>query len=261
VQLRSTCQKEIVMGKKWNRPGRVRTQRNNRRAAIKLSTLAPEDFNVRPTEVMSIACPDCRTWRRIMGTYDLKIREHCVGGKVADGQEHERCPGSNQAVLIDIDVRRWQDRQDRLLRDAMPQENRRAAQQFYKPLPAPAVPVSRIRTDPTLNATRQSYLAHRKTCTRCTRHTPCPTAQVLVRRLALAFHQEPARREEEQQAVRLARRQEQARLAFRGAQWDKHGAAVETANNQCRRPPTNTVSEFRGPEVPLTTLHPQRSAR
>ncbi|MFF9901723.1 hypothetical protein ACF1KJ_40250, partial [Streptomyces longispororuber] len=56
------------------RPGRVRTKNTNRRAPLLLSTMAPEDFNVRPGENMSIACPDCRTWRRIMGEKVLKVR-------------------------------------------------------------------------------------------------------------------------------------------------------------------------------------------
>ncbi|MGW7319885.1 hypothetical protein ACWGJN_42755, partial [Streptomyces sp. NPDC054865] len=60
------------------RPGRVRTKNTNRREALQLSSMAPEDYNVRPGEVKSIACPDCRTWRRIMGDTVLKIREHCI---------------------------------------------------------------------------------------------------------------------------------------------------------------------------------------
>ena len=116
-----------------SRPGRVRTRNTNRRAPLLLSAMAPEDFNVRPGEVKSIACPGCRTWRRIMGDTVLKIREHCVSDRVAEGEKHVACSGSDQPVVIDIDVRRWQARQDRLLRDAMPQDNRRAAQQFYKP--------------------------------------------------------------------------------------------------------------------------------
>ncbi|MCZ1000789.1 hypothetical protein O1M63_26505 [Streptomyces mirabilis] len=184
------------MARNRKRPGRVRTERNNRREALKLSTMAPEDYNVRPNETMSIACPDCRTWRRIMGTYDLKIREHCISDKVAEGQTHERCPGSNQAVdITGIDVRRWQARQDRLLREAMPQDNRRAAQQFYKPLPAPAAPVSRIKAEVTLDSTRQSYLAHRKGCTRCVGGQHCTDGGILARRYVLALDQEPARRE------------------------------------------------------------------
>ncbi|MFI6254477.1 hypothetical protein, partial [Streptomyces sp. NPDC051016] len=91
-----------------------------------------------------IACPDCRTWRRIMGDTVLKIREHGPSGHVLEDGERAICPGSNQTVVIDIDVRRWQARQDRLLRDAMPQENRRSARQHYKPIPAPAPAVAQI---------------------------------------------------------------------------------------------------------------------
>ncbi|CAM5292349.1 hypothetical protein GCM10010329_80860 [Streptomyces spiroverticillatus] len=239
------------MARNRKRPGKVRTKRNNRREPLLLSTMAPEDYNVRPDEVMSIACPDCRTWRRIMGTYDLKIREHCISGKVAEGTEHTLCPGSNQAVIVDIDVRRWQVRQDRLLREAMPQDNRRAAQQFYKPLPAPAVPVSRITAEVTLEGARQSYLAHRKGCIRCVGGQHCLDGGPLARRFVLALQQDPARREAEREAVRQAHRQERARLGFRAAQWDMYGTTVEAANNQCRKRESDTLSEFRGPGLPM----------
>ncbi|MEU8718291.1 hypothetical protein [Streptomyces sp. NPDC048663] len=126
------------------RPGRTRTKRNNRREPLLLSKLDPQDFNVRPGEPKAIACPDCRTWRRIMGNTDLKIREHGISDYVPEDGERAVCPGSNQAVVVDIDIRRWQVWQDRLLRDAMPQENRRSARQHYKPIPAPAPAVVQI---------------------------------------------------------------------------------------------------------------------
>ncbi|MFE2838482.1 hypothetical protein ACFXI6_47230 [Streptomyces mirabilis] len=236
------------------RPGRTRTKRHNRREPLLLSTMAPEDFNVRPGETKSIACPDCRTWRRIMGKYDLKINEHCISDEVAEDQKHERCLGSNQVVIVDIDVRRWQARQDRLLRDAMPQENRRAAQQFYKPLPAPATPVSRIKAVVTLETARQSYLAHRKGCTRCVGGQHCTDGGILARRYVLALNQEPGRceadKELERQELRTARKQ--TAPAARKAQWAKHGGkAVETANNRCADRTPGSLSEFRGPQLPL----------
>lgn len=236
------------------RPGHVRTKNTNRREALKLSSMAPEDFNVRPGEVKSIACPDCRTWRRIMGDKVLKIREHCISDKVAEGEQHVTCPGSDQLVVIDIDVRRWQARQNRLLRDAMPQENRRAAQQFYKPLPTPAAPVSRIKAEVTLETARQSYLAHRKGCTRCVGGQHCKDGGTLARRYVLALNQEPARREAraelERQAQRTARKQ--TAPAVRKAQWAKQGGkAIETANNRCAERAPGSVSEFRGPQLPL----------
>ncbi|MFF4145924.1 hypothetical protein ACFY0A_32250 [Streptomyces sp. NPDC001698] len=236
------------------RPGRVRTKNTNRREALKLSTMAPEDFNVRPDEVKSIACPDCRTWRRIMGDKVLKIREHCISDKVAEGERHTICPGSDQLVVVDIDVRRWQARQNRLLRDAMPQENRRAARQFYKPLPGPAAPVSRIKAEVTLESTRQSYLAHRKGCTRCVGGQHCTDGGILARRYVRALNQEPARREAREQLERQERRtaRKQTAPAVRKAQWVKHGGkAVEKANNGCAERTPGSLSEFRGPQLPL----------
>ncbi|AJC62041.1 hypothetical protein [Streptomyces sp. 769] len=246
------------------RPGRVRTKNTNRREALKLSSMAPEDYNVRPDEVKSIACPDCRTWRRIMGDKVLKIREHCVSDKVAEGEKHATCPGSDQLVVIDIDVRRWQARQDRLLRDAMPQENRHAAQQFYKPLPAPAPPVSRIQAEVTLKTTRQSYLAHRRGCTLCVGGQHCMDGGILARRYVLALNQESARREAHELADRQARRTErkQTAPAVRKAQWAKHGGkAVEAANNRCAERVSGTISEFRGPQLPLAPQNVEAHAR
>lgn len=244
------------MAKNRKRPGRVRTERNNRREALELSTMAPEDFNVRPSEPRSIVCPDCRTWRRIMGTYNLKIREHCNSDKVAEGQKHERCPGSNQVVIANIDVRRWQARQDRLLRDAMPQDNRRVARQFYKPIPAAAAPASRIRAEVTLETARQSYLAHRKGCTRCVGGQHCTDGGILARRYVLVLNEEPARRQAQEKAERVARREARQLAeewpAGRRRQWAKRGGSdVELANNQCRGRTPGSVSEFRGPQLPL----------
>jgi hypothetical protein len=236
------------------RPGRVRTKNTNRREALKLSSMAPEDYNVRPDEVKSIACPDCRTWRRIMGDKVLKIREHCISDKVAEGEKHVTCPGSDQLVVIDIDVRRWQSEQNRLLRDAMPQENRRAAQQFYKPLPAPAAPVHRIKAEVTLETARQSYLAHRKGCIRCVGGQHCTDGGILARRYVLALNQEPARRAARAEQERQARRTErkQSAPAVRKAQWAKHGGeAVEKANNLCTARTSGSLSEFRGPDLPM----------
>ncbi|WP_030978303.1 hypothetical protein [Streptomyces sp. NRRL S-1824] len=236
------------------RPGRVRTKNTNRREALKLSTMAPEDFNVRPGEVKSIACPDCRTWRRIMGDKVLKIREHCVSDKLAEGEKHTACPGSDQVVDVNIDVRRWQAKQDRLLRDAMPQDNRRAAQQFYKPLPAPAAPVSRIKAEVTLETARQSYLAHRKGCIRCVGKQHCADGGVLARRYVLALQEEPARREAREQLERQEQRtvRKQTAPAVRKAQWAKRGGeAVEMANNRCSERTSGSLSEFRGPRLPL----------
>ncbi|MFJ3714012.1 MULTISPECIES: hypothetical protein [unclassified Streptomyces] len=240
------------------RPGRNRSKNTNRRAPLLLSSMAPEDYNVRPNEVKSIACPDCRTWRPIMGDKVLKVREHCGFDKVAEGEKHTLCPGTDQVVEVDIDVRRWQARQDRLLRDAMPQESRRAAQQHYKPLPAPAAPVSRIAAETTLDSTRQSYLAHRKGCRDCTKGQHCTDGERLARRFAKVVVKTPHHREANEllarQEARTARQRAQQRT-LRGEQWAKRGGgAVEKANNQCRERESGMVSEFSGPQLPLEPL-------
>ncbi|MEU9061722.1 hypothetical protein AB0D13_23385 [Streptomyces sp. NPDC048430] len=237
------------------RPGRVRTKHTNRRAPLLLSTMAPEDYNVRPNEVKSIACPDCHTWRRIMGDTVLKIRPHDITDKVAEGEKPTACLGSEQLVIVDIDIRRWQARQDRLLCDAMPQDNRRAARQFYKPVPTPATPVSRLRAEVTLETTRQTYLAHRKGCTRCTGRQHCTDGGMLARRYVLALtterRQSDIRQDLERKQQRAARTQAQNWPAVRSQQWAKHGgAAVERANNTCAERLPGAHSEFHGPGLP-----------
>ncbi|MCF3105416.1 hypothetical protein IPZ58_28060 [Streptomyces roseoverticillatus] len=122
---------------------RLRSKRTNGREALRLSTVKPEEFNVRPGEQMAMVCQDCRAWYRIDGVATLRVAEHC-GTDRGHGEPDDGCPGSNRLVVVDIDVKAWQARQDRLIRDAMPAENRRAARQFHKPLAAPPVPVHRI---------------------------------------------------------------------------------------------------------------------
>ncbi|WP_033947564.1 hypothetical protein [Streptomyces sp. CNQ431] len=245
------------------RPGRVRTKNTNRRAPLLLSTMAPEDFNVRPGENMSIACPDCRTWRRIMGEKVLKVREHCISDKVADGEKHTSCPGSDQVVVVDIDVRRWQARQDRLLREAMPQDNRRATQQFYKPIPTPAPPVARIKAEDTLQSTRDAYFAHRDGCRKCVRSQHCQDGAALARRYVSAIQAEPARRAARKQRDRQEQRaaRKQSTPAAREAQWAKHGPDAEQANNRCTERAPGAVSEYRGPVLPTLPPNPEAHDR
>ncbi|MEW1914483.1 hypothetical protein AB0442_39895 [Kitasatospora sp. NPDC085895] len=114
---------------------RVRTRHTNGRPALKLSKLPSTHFNVRSGEQFTIICPDCRRWRRVMGSTTLKIKEH---PEHRDEENSPLCPGSRQLVVIDINVAAWQAEQNRLVRDAVPAETRRAARQHYKPLPEPA---------------------------------------------------------------------------------------------------------------------------
>ncbi|MFD3567405.1 hypothetical protein [Streptomyces sp. NPDC058667] len=229
------------------RPGRVRTKHTNRRPALLLSSMAPEDYNVRPGEVKSIACPDCRTWRRIIGETTLKIRPHGLDqGKVKEGEKRPLCPGSDQLVVVDIDVRRWQAKQDRLLRDAMPQENRRAARQFYKPLPAPAAPVARIHAGVTLETARRAYLDHVEECVRCGTGQHCTNGGDLAHRYVLVRNTELAR--------------DKATPTTRRAQWEKTAPAVRDADTRRAAIPAGRAPA-EGPSVPLAPVDEKTFAR
>ncbi|MFD4198799.1 hypothetical protein, partial [Amycolatopsis thermoflava] len=57
-------------------PARTRTKRRSALPPLRLSTLRPHLYNLRPDEVATVVCPDCRTWQRIMGDKTLTIRDH-----------------------------------------------------------------------------------------------------------------------------------------------------------------------------------------
>ncbi|MFE7935501.1 hypothetical protein ACFU6S_43605, partial [Streptomyces sp. NPDC057456] len=112
------------------RPGRIRTKRSNHRPPLLLSTIAPQDINVREGETWSIVCPDCRAWRRLMGKTQLKIREHCHSDHVPEGETHERCPGSNQIIILDHSVEQWG---EAMLTADSTATGRRSARLHHKP--------------------------------------------------------------------------------------------------------------------------------
>lgn len=239
----------------------TRTKRTNGRPALLLSTMAAEDFNVRPTEIKSIVCPDCGTWRHILGDTMLKIREHPGFGKVAEGEKPASCPGSYQLIVLDIDVRAWQARQDRLLRDAMPAENRRAGRQFYEPMPDPAVPVHRIKGRVTLDKARQIYLAHRAACAACTGRSHCDSGLQLADLYVQRMQEEPQRKEHRKGAARYERKVERARARSfprrRAAEWNSVQASVAAADTQRGVIPDGSVPAD-GPDVPREPLRVRR---
>lgn len=72
--------------------------RSNRRPAVALSELPPDQVNLRPGEVLAVACPICGRWRRIKRRMIWPHRAH-------DGVT--RCPGSGQKVLVDLTPGQW----------------------------------------------------------------------------------------------------------------------------------------------------------
>lgn len=263
------------MAKNRKRPGRTRTKRDNRRQPLLLSKVDPYDVNVREGEVKSIVCPDCRSWRRLMGDTKLKIREHCISDKVADGHKHIRCDGSNQVVQLDITVEQWS---EAMLAADSTATGRRSARQHYKPLPALAKPVAKMTPAP-VNAADAltAYSEHLKKCRASNSAGSCGGTHRCTDgvRLAALYEQlkrtQPRRDKVRQELTRVQARMNRRYVAAiaqnTAAAWARHseatvdvkktakrsGTALEEANNSCRIHGANTVSEFRGPGLPQLT--------
>ncbi|MFH8470347.1 hypothetical protein [Streptomyces sp. NPDC017991] len=262
------------MAKNHKRPGRTRTKRDNRREPMLLSKIDPQEINIREGEIKSIVCPDCRTWRRLIGETKLVIRDHCISDKVAEGHKHVRCDGSNQVVQLDIPIEQWS---ESMLAADSTATGRRSARQHYKPLPAPAKPITKLAV-PTAQAALAAYREHFKKCQasgvsgRCTGMQRCAAGA----RLATLYEQ---RKVLDRERARFDRSYRAAALTNTAVEWAKHheatvsvkagtakrsGTAVEEANNACRMRQADTVSEFRGPQLPLApkdaAVHEQRQA-
>ncbi|MFI6143659.1 hypothetical protein ACIBCC_36395 [Streptomyces griseus] len=251
------------------RPGRVRTKRDNRREPLLLSTIQPQNINVREGEVLTIVCPDCETWRRLMGATQFKIREHCLRGctgHTAESEEHPRCPGSNQPVRLDISIEQWG---EAMLAADSTATGRRSARQHFKPIPAPAKPVMQMSPFPTASGEAlAAYRDHLRRCrstasgSRCIGRYRCGGGA----RLAAAYEDLVRTEGQHRREARVEALLTRCRAAMTWIQHDeatdsskmplakRGGTAIEEANNSVRARVEGSVSEFRGPDVPLDTL-------
>jgi len=72
--------------------------RRNGRPLVLVSTLPPDQVNLRPGEPITMACPVCGRWRR--------VKRHMLWPHRAfDGRT--RCPGSGQRIQIDLAPGEW----------------------------------------------------------------------------------------------------------------------------------------------------------
>jgi hypothetical protein len=239
--------------------------RHNGRAPLLLSTLYSDCVTLDGDEIRSVVCADCGTWRVVRRGMVAAHRAEPRSNQPTDRPEQRksqdwvpRCDGSGQRIKV-----------DRRHREAMPAEIRRAAQQFYKPIPAPAAPVHRI-VPPARSAdsARQAYEIHRERCAGCTPRETCSTGRRLLATYTALLQDEPRRRQ-----VRAAFARERARfdrqhaarareannamwaksaLAPRGAAAKRAGTALEEANNVSKAVRPGALSEFRDPGLPLT---------
>ncbi|MGW1620964.1 hypothetical protein [Streptomyces sp. NPDC002172] len=246
------------------RKSRTRSRNINSRPALSISSLKPHQYDLHPS-CASLICPDCKTWVPITGlsAKKQKLVPHDTG--VAGKDAAVRCQGSNRLVTIDVLVKAWQERME----VGGPEANgRRSARQHYKPLPAPAKPVTKMTPEPAnADDALAAYRAHLKKCRNSSVAGHCGGTHRCAdgARLAKLYEQlklaEPLRRREARANTQLGRRRsaeawatyseatENARTTAK-----RSGTTVEETNNSCRIRLAGTVSDYRGPQVPLKPL-------
>ncbi|MGA5208039.1 hypothetical protein [Streptomyces variegatus] len=244
------------------RPRRSRTRSRNvsPRPALVISTLKPHQYDLRPT-CASLICPDCKTWVPITGVQAKvqKLVPHDTGAVAKDAAV--RCQGSNRLVTVDVAYEVWQ----RRLEDGGAEAaGRRSARQHYKPLPAPAKPVTQMSPAAmSVSDALAAYRDHLRKCRvrnvagRCGGTHRCADGARLAALYAELQRTQPLRQHEARVDALLARcrsttawsKQSEA-TASPKATAKRGGTAVEEANNSCRHRLPGTVSDYRGPQVP-----------
>ncbi|MER5696092.1 hypothetical protein ACWDBO_29970 [Streptomyces mirabilis] len=254
---------------------RTRLRRVNDQPALKLSTLHPNDIDLMPgTE--SLICPDCGTWCPItnFGCRRPKLVPHHT--EPAGSPNAQRCEdGSLRLVEVDLTLGEWQ---HRLGEAIMANASRRRTPVRRKPKTPPAPATTQVVPTPiSADMVRRCFRAHQAECKACQGTATdrdgnvlaCPDGLRLAGTYLRLLRQEPERRALrlffEQERERFDRRYEKQAACGRAADWaeqrmatgkseqlaKRSGTTVEEQNNQCRRPQTGTVSEFRGPGLPL----------
>ncbi|AJF70433.1 hypothetical protein [Streptomyces vietnamensis] len=92
------------------RRSRTRSRTVNARPALALSTLKPNQYDLRPA-CASLVCPDCETWVPITGlqTRKPKLVPHDAGRAGKDAAVRCRL-GSNRLITVDVTARKWEER-------------------------------------------------------------------------------------------------------------------------------------------------------
>jgi hypothetical protein len=238
--------------------------RHNGREPLLLSTLRSDCVTVDGDEIRSVVCPDCSTWRAVRRGMIAAHRAEPRSNQPADRRDQRkpqdrvpRCEGSGQRIKV-----------DRRHREAMPAENRRAARQFYKPLPGPTAPVHRIGSDVkearpqlrlvTVERARLELAEHRTGCAVCDGRVRCETGRDLEVRLRETFAtwalvREQKRRQEEAELA-AEQRTNKEHVQARVGQWRR---AVRRADALRQQIPAGAAPQ-ESPDVPLETLRPTR---
>ncbi|WP_435613570.1 hypothetical protein [Streptomyces sp. bgisy159] len=253
---------------------RTRTRRVSDRPALKVSSLHVNDIDLMPgTE--SLICPDCDTWVPITGAqsrHPKLVPHHTERTGTPDAR---RCEGSLRRVRLDLTLGEWQ---HRLGEAITANASRRRTPVPRKPTTPPVPATTQVVPTPiSADMVRRAFRAHQAACNACQGTATDRDGNILACRdgLRLAstylrlLRQEPERRALraffEQERERFDRSYEKRAARGRVADWaaqqkatngseqlaKRSGTAVEEQNNQARRRRPGTVSDYRGPGLPL----------
>ncbi|MGW3148858.1 hypothetical protein ACWDG1_30115 [Streptomyces sp. NPDC001177] len=254
---------------------RTRTRRVNDLDALKISTLHPNNIDLMPgTE--SLICPDCDTWCPITnpGGRRPKLVPHHT--EPAGSPNARRCEkGSHRLVELDLTLGEWQ---HRLGEAITANSSRRRTPVRPKPKTPPVSATTQVVPTPiSADMVRRVFRAHQAECKACQGTATdrdgnvlaCPDGLRLAGTYLRLLRQEPERRALraffEQERERFDRSYEKRAARGRAADWaaqrkattgsarlaKRSGTAVEEQNNQCKTGRKGTVSDYRGPGLPM----------
>ncbi|MBQ0855715.1 hypothetical protein J8N05_47025 (plasmid) [Streptomyces sp. BH-SS-21] len=245
---------------------KTRTKHVSHLPAIIASDLKVNELDLSPgTE--HLVCPDCSTWCPITGVLGKtpKLVPHHTGK--AKSPNPRRCSSSNRLVNLDIEAGAWCTK----LMETNPTTKSRRTNRVNRKAGTVAVPpVSRFRTAPRqlesrlaslLEDARTVVTQHRASCPVCRKGGRCETGGELELRRAELAASVQFDREQRQQSERQVR----DLTAKRAGEWAQHSTdAVAETNNRCAPRVEGSLSEFRGPQLPLApkdeTAHDRRQA-
>ncbi|MFJ4672806.1 hypothetical protein [Kitasatospora purpeofusca] len=237
-------------------PARTRTKRRSSLPPLKLSTLLPSHYNLRPDEVNTVACPDCQTWQRIMGDKTKTIRDHystdLSGAELGAGQRDTRCPSARRIVEIDVTIAQWAQQVEE---GSTQVAARRPTKVLRKvPTPKPAALHQLAPAAPTADSARRASEAHRARCAECSGTETCPTGLRLEGDVRVLRYREPqrvaAQARAEQEQRRAERRRAGQESGRRRAEWAGVRLRVLAADILRELPLGGAVGPIRGVEVP-----------
>jgi hypothetical protein len=142
----------------------------------------------------------------------------------------------------------------------MPAENRRAAQQFYKPLPKPATPLHQLAgtNTETAKSAYRAYTSHRLGCTACSGRENCTDGERLAARYVTLLNRDQVRvliRDIVGEKAARDLQRPARRPRDRKAEWAKALPAATAAEAKRAAGIKNAVT-LDAPNVPLQTLQP-----